>query len=318
MWQLPDVTWRDLRPDWGPGAAAWAAAAVLSTAAAFGLSTLRWREVLAPLGTPPPYRRMLSHFLAGQFVSNVVPTAFGGDVVRVARLGNDLGDPAAAFASVSIERLTGWFVLPVLTLSTLLVRPELRDLGTATTTAVATSLITLAALTAILAAAANRRWTDGAVISTGWRRWLAAVHLGVDSLRRSPRHAVAVLAAGLAFQTLQCVAVWCLAEALGIDEVGIGAALAFFPAAAILQNIPLGVGGLGVRESAFVLFFGALGTERGHAITLGLAVYAVTVATSALGAPAFALGGRAPNGTGSTESASNSHIADLTPPRGES
>ena len=67
--------------------------------------------------------------------------------------------------------------------------------------------------------------------------------------------------------------------------------MAFFPAAAIIQNLPIGLGGLGVRESAFVLFFGSLGATNGQAIGLGLAVYFVTVFSSALGAPFFAAGG---------------------------
>jgi uncharacterized membrane protein YbhN (UPF0104 family) len=291
IWQLPEVSWRDLRPGWHGASGLWLTAAVVSTAGAFALSTLRWRAVLRPLHAPPPFGRMLSHFLAGQFVSNVLPTAFGGDVVRIARLGEDVRDVGAAFASVTIERLTGWLVLPLITLATLAGRPELRGLGSATSTAVATAAVTLVALGAILAAAANRRWTEGAIIATGWRRWLAAVHLGIDALRRTPRQIAAVLAAGMAFQLLQCVVVWCLARAIGVEGVGLWAALAFFPAAAVIQNLPIGIGGLGVREGAFVLFFGAVGTPRGQAITLGLAVYLVTVATSALGAPAFALGG---------------------------
>lgn len=79
---------------------------------------------------------------------------------------------------------------------------------------------------------------------------------------------------------------------IGVDAVTLGASLAFFPAAAIAQNLPIGIGGLGVREGIFVLFFGPLGATNGQAIGLGLAVYFVTIISSALGAPFFAAGGR--------------------------
>jgi uncharacterized membrane protein YbhN (UPF0104 family) len=101
-----------------------------------------------------------------------------------------------------------------------------------------------------------------------------------------------VLLAGLTFQFGQCLAVWCAARALGIPGVGFGAVMAFFPAAAIAQNLPIGFGGLGVREGIFVVFFGSLGAPKAACITLGLLVYLLTVATSALGAPAFAFGRR--------------------------
>ena len=68
-------------------------------------------------------------------------------------------------------------------------------------------------------------------------------------------------------------------------------ALAFMPAVAIAQVLPISVGGLGVREGAFVLFLGPLGVPAGQAVALGLLVYGLNLAVSLLGAPAFAVGG---------------------------
>jgi len=92
--------------------------------------------------------------------------------------------------------------------------------------------------------------------------------------------------------------------------VTVGVALAFFPAAAIAQNLPVGLGGLGVREGIFVVFFGAVGAPRALSITLGLVVYGLTIVTSSLGAPSFVIGSR----TGSQ----NPHTGDVTPPLGGS
>ena len=99
-----------------------------------------------------------------------------------------------------------------------------------------------------------------------------------------------VLAAGMGFQFLQCVSVVAAARALQIPEVTLLAAMAFFPPTAVLQNVPLALGGLGVREAAFVLFFGALGVADSSAIALGLLVYLVFVAASLAGAPSFVIG----------------------------
>jgi len=292
VWQLPDVSWRDLGPRWSADSPWWLAGAALTTAAALTLAAARWHRVASAMADPPAFPRMLSHFLAGQFVSNVLPSAFGGDVVRVARLGNDLGSSSVAFATVTIDRMTGWLVLPLITLAALAAQPDLLDHGSASATALAVSLATLALLVTVLATAANRRLGAGAHTATGWRQFLGAVHLGVDALRRRPTAAAGLIGTGLAFQSLQCVSVWMAARAIGLDEVDLGAALAFFPVAAIIQNAPIGLGGLGVREGAFVLLFGAVGAPRGLSITLGLVVYGLTVATSAFGAPAFAFGGR--------------------------
>jgi hypothetical protein len=83
------------------------------------------------------------------------------------------------------------------------------------------------------------------------------------------------------------------AQALGLGKTaGLTALLAFFPAVAIAQVLPIGISGLGVREGAFILFLGPLGVADEEAIALGLLLYLLNLGVSLLGAPAFAVGGR--------------------------
>lgn len=290
IWKVPDFDPKELFPKFGITNLLWLSASAFTLLAAFVLQTLRWQQVLRPMGPHVDFRRMLSLFLAGQFVSNVLPTAFGGDVVRVARLGRDIDDRAIAFASIALERLTGWLVLPLISLVTIAAVPSFRELGAASTSALAISAVTMAALVALLTVASHRRWTDAARHATGWRRWIGSVHLGIVAIRHRPAAIAGVLGAGVAFQVTQCLAVWMAARAMDLDVVTIAACLAFFPPTAISQNLPVGFGGLGVREAGFVLFFGALGASDERAIALGLLTYLLTVAVSSLGAPAFAVG----------------------------
>jgi uncharacterized membrane protein YbhN (UPF0104 family) len=292
IWRLPDFDIRRMFPRLDGSSVLWLVAAGATLLAAFALQTLRWSEVLRALGHRRPFRRLLDQFLAGQFVSNLLPTAFAGDVVRISRTGRDIGSRSVAFASVTLERLTGWLVLPSISLVTLLAVPRYRSLGTATATAVAIATVTIVALVLILVAAGHPRWTETATQATGWRSWLGAVHLGLVALRRAPRLAVGTLVVGVGFQVVQCLAVYLAARALRIDQVTLAAALAFFPVTAIAQNLPIGLGGLGIREGGFVLFFGALGAPHERAIALGLTVYLLTLLTSAVGAPSFVVSGR--------------------------
>jgi glycosyltransferase 2 family protein len=309
MWRLPGVTAEDLVPELTTTTIVWLAVAVAVHMVAYLLQNLRWWQVATTLGIQVPYRRMLSHLLAGEFVSNALPTSFGGDVVRVVRLGRDAAtgvdasggsrpaaaDPDAyadAFAATSLERLTGWLVLPIISTTALLLEPGYRALGWPSTVAWITNAVTVLALLVILWAAGHERGAGRLVGGAGWRRYLGAVHLGIIAFRHHPSRVLAVLGAGLGFQFLQCVSVWAVARALDLPQVTLLAAMAFFPPTAVMQNLPLTLGGLGVREGAFVLFFGALGVPDGRAIALGLGVYLVFVAASLAGAPAFALGGR--------------------------
>ncbi len=288
IWRLPDVSFNDLGPSWTTSSLWLLVGSGTCMFIAYALSTLRWRSVIQAVAAPPTFRRLLSHQLAGQFVSNVLPTAFGGDVVRIARLRADLGDTSLAIASVTIERLTGWLVLPAISLSALAVA---RDLGSdhARNIAELIAIGTVVALGLVVVIAANRRWARPMEAVAGWRKPLVAIHFMVDALRGSPRLALQVLVSGLGFQITQCVAVWLAARAVGANEITLIASLAFFPAAAIAQNVPIGFGGLGIREAMFVLFFGSLGTSQSLAITTGLTVYLVTMVASCAGLPSVVM-----------------------------
>ena len=289
FWRLPDVSVDEVLPEITLATIGWVAVAVVVHVVAYVLQTSRWSTVSDTLGIHLPFRRMLSHLLAGEFVSNALPTSFGGDVVRVMRQGADTGDYADAFAATALERLTGWLVLPLLSTVAMLVHPEFLQLGSATAIAITINVVTVLALVAILWAAGHERGAGRMLGRSGWRRYLAAVHIGIIAFRRRPGRVGLVLAAGIGFQILQCVSVYAAARALEIPEVTFLAALAFFPPTAIAQNLPIAMGGLGVREAAFVLFFGALGVPDASAIALGLLVYFVFIAASLAGAPSFAI-----------------------------
>lgn len=280
-----------LFPEWDAHAFWWLAAGLAATALGIVLSAFRWQAVLAALGLHARVHRLLNHYLAGLFVGNFLPSTIGGDVLRVARQSADNGDRPSTFASVVLERLTGWLVLPLITLSAFVINPGLRTLGTATAVATAMSVVTLVLLCGLLFAAGHPKVGGRLATSEGWQRFLGAVHLGLDRFRRHPAAVVNVLVVGFAYQLAVVGSAYLAAQALGLD-VGPTAILAFMPAVAIAQVLPISIGGLGVREGAFVLFLHPLGVQRGEAIALGLLFYGMNLAVSLLGAPSFAVGGR--------------------------
>lgn len=293
LYRMPDVRVDRMLPDWSRETAFFLTLAALLTFAGIVLSTLRWRAVLAALGQDAKVGALLSYNLAGLFVSNVLPTTIGGDVLRVSRLSRDSGESTTPFASVVLERLTGWLVLPVITLLGFALNPGLRHLGSATEIAFALAAFTLLALVLVLAGVASKRFGARVAGSDGWRRFAAAVHLGMDKLRRHPIAAVNVLAVGFAYQLVLVFAALMAAKAVGMSvAVGPTALLAFFPAVLIAQVLPISISGLGVREGAFVLFLTPLGVPAEQAIALGLLLYLLNVGVGLLGAPAFAVGGR--------------------------
>jgi len=295
IWRIPPIEADEVVPELTLRTVGWVAVAMALTVVGLVLSALRWQRVLDVLGLHAGLRRLISHHLAGQFVSNVLPTTIGGDVLRVSRLSRETGESPKTFASVVLERLTGWLVLPIISVVGFLVNPPLQNLGRATQVAVGLAFVTLLALCILLYAVADQRIGGRFEARDGWRRFASAVHLGLDRLKRQPAAAANVLLVGFAYQLVLVLAAAAAAQALGVRPAGFTALLAFFPAVAIAQVLPIGISGLGVREGAFVLFLGPLGVAAQDAIALGLLLYLLNLGVGLLGAPAFAVGGRVPS-----------------------
>ena len=290
--QMDDIDTDELIPAWNRSNTFWTLGAFAATLLAFVLATYRWQRVLHALGTHQPLPRLFSHYMSGQFLSNFVPTTVGGDVLRVSRLSRDIDDGPTSFTSVVFERLSGWLVLPVITFLGFAVNPGLTDLGSSTTVPLYVAAVTLAGLVVVIVVVGSDWIGDSLEGRSGLLRFAEAVHVGIDRFRQHPRAAGEVVASGFLYQFVLLLAAGCAVEALEINEVGLTALMAFIPAVLIIQVLPLGIGGLGIREGALVLFLGGIGVADEQAVALGLAIYVLTLLSSFIGFPLLVLGGR--------------------------
>ena len=257
------------------------------------LSTLRWRQVLAALGLRAPAAHPLLP-LPGRPVRRQLPAL---DHRRRRAAGHPasasqrrppghlrLGGARAADRLARAARCSPWRAMAV--------NPGLRELGTGQRRRRrAVGAARWSSWPASWSPPASPRLGGRLAGSEGWRRFVGAVHLGLDRFRHHPGAAVEVLARRLAYQLAVVAGRLPRRPGPRPRRVGPTAVLAFMPAVAIAQVLPISLGGLGVREGAFVLFLGPLGVPAGQAVALGLLVYGLNLAVSLLGAPSFAVGG---------------------------
>lgn len=268
----------------------WLGAAILVAAGGIVLSAWRWQRVLAIFDEHVPLRILVRHYFAGQFVGNVLPSTIGGDVLRVSRLTVNIGDGPTAFGSVVLERLTGFIALPMICLFGFAINPSL--LGEPRSwIALLASGLTLLALVFILTLAAHPKLAGRFREDEGWTRFIGAVHVGVERMRRQPKRAMGAIATAMLYQVSMVAVMWIIGRALEA-HVPNGAVLAYFPAVAMAQVLPLSLSGLGVREGMLVLLLTPLGVSTGKAVGIGLLYYLVMLVVSLPGAPSFAVGAR--------------------------
>ncbi len=282
-----------LLPSDKASAVPWLVAGLLAWSATIVVGAVRWQRVISALELPHDLPPLISHSFAGLFVSNFLPSTIGGDVLRVSRLSAANGQAPASFASVVLERLTGFVVLPLITLVALAVQPSLLRLGMASRLALLFSVGTLVVLAGILLVAGNPRLGVRLAGNESWLRFVNAVHLGLDRLRRHPKEAASLVLTAVGYQLMVVMAAWIGSHALDI-RLPLAAAMAFVPVVAMAQVLPLSVSGLGLREGALVILLQPLGVPTAEAVAFGLLLYGMNLAVSLLGAPAFAVGARRP------------------------
>ena len=274
------------------------AAGILLMGFSFVLAAWRWQRVLAVFGHHVRLRTLTKHYLASQFVGNLLPSTVGGDVLRVSRSSADTGNTTTAFAAVVLERLTGFVALPLLVLLGFAINPSLLDINRSSF-AVAIALGTLVFLGVILFLAGHPKAAGRFAERDNWMRAIGAVHVGVDRLRRDWRDAIVALFAALVYQVTVVASVYCAFHVVDV-RVPNAAVLAYVPAVAMAQVVPITIGGLGVREGLLAFFFHPMGVPTGRSVAIGLLWYGMTLLVSVLGAPAFAVGHKRPDSAAPT------------------
>ncbi len=265
-------------------------AALLMTLLGVVLSAWRWQRVLAVFDAEVPLKTLTSHYLAGLFVGNVLPSTIGGDVLRVSRATATTGSSTVAFGSVVLERLTGFVALPLLVFTGLVVRPSILDVDRSWI-AVMIAMITLLLLVVVLYLAGHPRIAGRFAEHENWMRFIGAVHVGIDRIRHEPHHIFPVLGTALIYQASVVISVSLICRTLDLP-IPLAAIFVYVPAVSMLQVLPLSFNGLGVREGALVLFLTPWSVSSAQAIAVGLLWFLATLIVSSIGAPAFALGNR--------------------------
>jgi hypothetical protein len=233
------------------------------------LYALRWQIVLHGMGLVVPYGDVLRQYLIGLFFSNLMPTAIGGDAVKVYYLGRQFGYVEVG-ASVFVDRFLGFLWLAVVgaTLAWLV--------GAGSPLFVLNrNLLTIfaCAFTTMLAAA----WVvpfDRVLLDERWPRrfapWMPRLR-EIANLLRAGACRPATLAASAAV-TLGYVLLISLVYVRYFEQNGL-TSTALLPVA----------NGIGLREQLHSLMFATLGVSKEVSVSLSLLLFSHMLLLSVAG-----------------------------------
>jgi len=241
----------------------------------------RWGSLLWGLNVQVSWWRLVGLYFVGSFFSLVLPTGLGGDVVRIYELSQDSRETGAAISSVLVDRFLGLFVLFAMALLALaggyqMVGGQIRAL----------IAIVFVACLVLAALVLQRTWIERWGARLGVDRLLGRIKVLrqlYESLHLYRSQALLrATAASVLFNLMLILVNYLLARAVGIG-VPLAYYFLFIPIISALLMLP-SIGGLGVRETAYVVLFGQVGVDRDHALALALVYLATLVCTGLIGA----------------------------------
>jgi uncharacterized membrane protein YbhN (UPF0104 family) len=221
---------------------------------------------------------------AGNFTGQFLPGTAGMELMRIYGLSRATSDLATSFTSVLVDRIAGLAGLWLVVLAGALLDPR-----PALPHAAPLALAALAALALGCGLAASRRLRARAeallrpAFLSRPRRWLRALGDRLDAYAGSPGLLARVLALAVGYTLLRVAVVMAAAAAIGI-QVPPQSWLVVVPLVIFATQLPVSLGGLGVREAAFVTLLAAHGVPGEESLALSLLLGAAGLAAELPGA----------------------------------
>ncbi len=264
----------------------------------------RWQVLLSALEVEVPLRQLTALYFIGFLFTNVLPTGFGGDPVRMYELSRYTHRTAESAGTVLADRFFGLIVLQAMAVVALafgypLVEPWMIAF---------TVLLFVGSLVSVWLLLNQRLWQSlgerlRPLTSLGQKQG-SALSPALSKVEGKIKGKSEGIIAGLKrfYESLHGYNVAAVGKTLGVSLVfnislitmnyliglSLGARVSiwyyflFVPITSIVTILPVSFAGLGVREGAYVFLFTQAGMPRETALSLSLLVYAISIFTPGL------------------------------------
>ena len=252
------------------------------------LMTWRWYALLAARGVHEPFSWLLGMYFVSYAAGQVLPTAVGGDAVRIIEHARRRPDAkAAAAASVFMERTLGSAGTLILLAAGIAVAVgRYDDVGLL----IVLEVVFVALMVVLGLLLFSRRLglaLERRLFPLGRRirleKPLQSLYWAMHEYRSAPGVMAAVLGVTVVSQAMRVIGIWLCGEAVGADVSPVVYVI-LGPLLFLVQMVPFTLNGLGVREAFFVLFLGRFDVPQDVAFAAGFLYFAISIATSLPGA----------------------------------
>jgi len=243
------------------------------------ISSLRWWILAKALDFPGKFSTYLGYYFVGMFFNLFLPTAVGGDVLKIVFLSKNQGRRLAATYSVLADRLFGLAAMLTIGACAVIYNPfmlpnKFNNLLELSGILTIITLLLFPLLIKLIERFCPQVGEKLSVLIIFWKR---------------PWAVILAFLLSLILQALGMAAVALLGSSMSIN-VPLPYYFATYPLVAILTLLPISFNGIGVREGGFVYFLGLKSIPTEVSLTLSLLFFSIQVAASLIGGIAYAFG----------------------------
>ncbi len=265
---------------------AWFAAAAAIMVLTVPVLAARWDALLRAHGIRERLAWLTRAYFVAYTAGQLLPTALGGDAVRVLETARrHTGRTAAITGTVVLERGLGGAATVLLGAVAFLLSIGRYDVSAYLWLegVFVFGTIVLGFLFFARSARPLLRRVQPLLERARLARPLRAFYESVHHFRARPRLLLGVAGVSLAAQAVRVLAIWASAKAVGI-ELGVLAYYVMGPLLFLVMLVPFTLNGIAVREAFFVSFLGSLGVGADEAFAAGFLFFLVTVIMALPGA----------------------------------
>jgi glycosyltransferase 2 family protein len=242
------------------------------------VQVFRWRMLAAIVSIRAPFSEFFAYYFVGAFTNLFVPGLVGGDVARALYLGRKHDRLGQAAASAIADRLIG--IMALFWLGAAGASWAARDGTLPATVTTPVILIGLASFVVYLAGPLI------AGLEQLMPHRLARLAGLMTPFMRRPTALIPAIILSLLLQFEIVLGQYVMSLGLGLS-IPFSLFLLCVPIANAFASIPITIGGLGLREGAYVKLFGMAGVASTNAVALGLLSFSMAVIGGLAGAIPF-------------------------------
>ena len=254
------------------------------------LGFLRWRMLLRAAGVDAALKKMVSSFSGGVFFSIFLPSTIGGDLVRAADLTGHTRKAREVIATVFLDRLSGYIGMAILIMIALFLGRGL-VLDKVVLASVSAILMLLCAILLVLFNNTIYSRVTGFLSRPGAGRIEESIrnmHREIYLFRHQKKLILLNICISFIVQLISPLSTYLIALSLGIKLDFIYFAV-LLPVIGAITLLPISIGGLGLREGLFVVYFAKVGVAQHTALTMSLLSFSYVVVYAALGGIIYVL-----------------------------